>query len=112
MDIQVSAVALAAIVRKCGDESPILRLVYDNEGCGCAVNGVPLLAIVAQSEADDEAARVTGVSESNVRIYYAPLHAVYFEERLELDYSEARAAFRLSSAGQIYSADLRVQDWR
>jgi uncharacterized protein YqkB len=112
MNIQVSAAAVSAIKRKSGSESPVLRLLYDNEGCGCAVNGVPLLAIVAQAEAHDEAAQVTGASASDVHIYFQPLHAIYFEERMNLDYSDARAAFRLSSDGQIYSSDLRVRDFR
>jgi len=85
------------------------RLVYDAEGCGCAVSGVASLWLTNAAENDELRA------ESNVEsvpLYYLKRHEVFFEDRLRLDYNPERRAFRLSSDGQIYGNGIDVTDRR
>jgi uncharacterized protein YqkB len=85
------------------------RLVYDAEGCGCAVSGVVALWLTNAPE-DDERQAETNVP--GLPIMYLRRHEVFFEERLRLDYNPERRAFRLSSDGQIYGNGIDVIDRR
>ncbi len=87
-------------------ENTPLRLLYDSEGCGCAVAGVVALHLIAEPAADDLRA------EGDHDIYYEKRHEVFFEPRLRLDYRPDRSAFTLTGDGQIYASSLRLQDRR
>jgi uncharacterized protein YqkB len=82
-----------------------LKLVYDNEGCGCAVNGVPQLMMAPQTEEWGNWASAEGTS---IPIIYAKKDAIYFEERLAIDYNPSTHAFMLKSNNQIYNANLSL----
>jgi uncharacterized protein YqkB len=84
-----------------------IKLVYDSEGCGCAVSGVPTLWIVDRAEQQELRAEGTPYG-----LIYEKKHEVYFEDNLILDYDSARRAFMLKSRGQIYNADMRLIDKR
>jgi uncharacterized protein YqkB len=107
MKIELTQRATDRIQQMTKQQKPILSLHYDNEGCGCAVNGVPLLKKRNADEVEVNGLQAAEVT-STVHIYYQPLHAVYFESQLKIDYHESRHAFTLSSEQQIYSHDLRV----
>lgn len=78
-----------------------LKLLYDTEGCGCAVNGVPALRLISEPEPDDQLA-----SGSPLPIWYDPRQAVFFEAQLRIDYKAERHAFTLAGPGQIYSSSM------
>ena len=103
MNIQITPVALTRLQEICKLATPKLYLIYDNEGCGCAVNGVPHLLVVEQPPAYVAIAQTVGVE-----IYFNPLHALYFEEHMTIDYNPERLAFALKSSQQIYTNDLRI----
>lgn len=86
-----------------------VRLVYDSEGCGCAVSGVASLWLVREPEADEAAAETNGES---IPLTYLQRQAVFFDDRLRLDYVPERRAYRLASDGQIYGAGIAVSDRR
>lgn len=83
-----------------------LKLVYDNEGCGCAVNGVPTLWIVQQPGERDLHAEGTPYE-----VLYEKKHEVYFEDRMTLDYRD-NGGYILKSNGQIYNANMSLIDKR
>ncbi|MCI3920412.1 iron-sulfur cluster biosynthesis family protein [Paenibacillus sp. TRM 82003] len=85
------------------------RLVYDSEGCGCAVSGVASIWLVDAPEGDELAAETNADA---LPFTYLKRHAVFFEDRLSLDFSPERRAFRLSSDGQIYGSGIAVSDRR
>lgn len=85
--------------------SRVAKLVYDNEGCGCAVNGVPRLQLVDSVSENDQLATI---NDERLRVYFNPLHSIYFEDRLKLDYNPEKNAFTLSSDQQIYAHDLNI----
>jgi uncharacterized protein YqkB len=103
MNIQLTPAALARLQEVCQLVTPKLYLLYDNEGCGCAVNGVPHLLVVQQTPAYVAIAQSEGAY-----IYFNPLHAIYFEEQMTIDYQPERMAFTLKSSQQIYTNDLRI----
>ena len=80
-----------------------LKLVYDNEGCGCAVNGVAQLWMIPAVIATSALPEATG---SELQIVYAQKDLIYFEDRLIIDYRASGRAFILKSANQIYNNSL------
>ncbi|QGQ96725.1 hypothetical protein EHS13_18490 [Paenibacillus psychroresistens] len=106
MEITVTANAQNEITAQLAkNDMHALKLVYDNEGCGCAVNGVAQLWMVpaaAESEAWSEA---TG---SDLHILYARKDEIYFEDRLIIDYKASGRSFILKSSNQIYNNNLNL----
>jgi uncharacterized protein YqkB len=106
MEITVTEAAQKEIERQLEQNHlHTLKLVYDNEGCGCAVNGVPQLLMAPQIEEWGDWFLAEGAS---IPIIYAKKDAVYFEERLALDYKASTRAFILKSNNQIYNANLSL----
>lgn len=83
-----------------------LKLVFDSEGCGCAVSGVPTLWIMQQAGERD-----LHTEGTPYEVLYEKKHEVYFEDRMTLDYRE-NGGYVLKSSGQIYNANMRLIDKR
>lgn len=118
MKMQLTSTAqrrLAEYAPAAGDR---FRLVYDAEGCGCAVSGVASLWLTGEpAEQDERTAElivqpIDSSDPAGIRITYLARHEVFFDDRLKLDYSEDRRAFRLASDNQIYNSRLTVSDRR
>jgi uncharacterized protein YqkB len=84
-----------------------LKLVFDSEGCGCSVDGVPALWIVGQPGERDLRAAGTPYE-----LLYDPKHEIFFEDRMSLDYSAKSRSYVLKSNGQIYNANMHLIDKR
>lgn len=108
MNIQLTQQAELKLKHKLGDKPGAIRLIYDTEGCGCAVNGVPGLRIVDEPTPDD----LTVETESAVTFIVNCKQAVFFEEKMKLDADPAAYAFRLDSSGQHYGTNIQVVDTR
>ncbi|GGD64121.1 iron-sulfur cluster biosynthesis family protein [Paenibacillus nasutitermitis] len=80
-----------------------LRLLYDTEGCGCVVSGVPALQLIKAPSSDDK----LGDGEP-YSVWYEPRYEVFFEPRLRIDYDKNRNAFSLKSDNQIYTTNLKL----
>ncbi|MGZ9584127.1 iron-sulfur cluster biosynthesis family protein [Paenibacillus marinisediminis] len=106
MEIQMTDSAIEAIIVLRHD-SGLIRLSYDTDGCGCAVNGVPSIWIIDQPSPFDE--QVSSNAPFPVVIDHH--HAIFFEEQLFLDAMGA-GIFRLSSKQQIYSTHVSCVDKR
>jgi uncharacterized protein YqkB len=84
-----------------------IKLAYDTEGCGCAVNGVAALWIVDNPEEDDQLAR------SNLfTVFYDPKQELFFEDKLTVDRRPGQQSFVLKSTQQTYNPSMRVIDRR
>lgn len=106
MKIHFTPDTLEPILSQCGSD-PKLKLVYDAEGCGCAVSGVPTLWQVGQTGQDDE------LAETNAfHLTYEPRHEVFFEEEMTIDYDPVTRAFRLKSRQQTYNGTMLILDKR
>lgn len=84
-----------------------LKLVYDSEGCGCAVSGMAQLWVVDGPQPDDRQAE----SEA-FPVLYEPRHEVFFDETMTVDYPEGKRNFVLKSKGQIYNPMMNLIDKR
>lgn len=107
MFIRFTNTAAERIREKIGDRSAFLKLAYDTEGCGCAVNGVAQLWIVEEPPPHD--ARASGDPFS---VIYDPNHEVFFEDQMVVDYIERTRTYKLSSSSQIYNAFMPLLDKR
>ncbi|NHN30787.1 iron-sulfur cluster biosynthesis family protein [Paenibacillus agricola] len=84
-----------------------LKLVFDSEGCGCSVNGVPTLWIVDRPK--DRDLRADGTP---YELLYEPNHEIFFEDKMTVDYSPKSRNYVLKSNGQIYNANMQLIDKR
>lgn len=84
-----------------------LKLVYDAEGCGCAVSGVPTLWITDEPDRND-----FSVAGDPFEVLMDRKHEVFFEENMTIDYQASGYCFVLKSSGQIYNANMRLIDKR
>lgn len=105
--IRWSDSALEALRAKFGPEPTVWKLMYDTEGCGCAVNGVPALWAIEAPRPDDVKA-----DSGQVELWYEKRHEVFFDEELRGDYDPVNRRFRLASDSQIYTDRLSVTDRR
>jgi uncharacterized protein YqkB len=106
MEITVTETAQHEIARQLEHcHLHMLKLFYDTEGCGCAVNGVPQLLMAPRIEASEAWPLAV---EKPVPIIYAIKDAIYFEDYLTLDYKASAHAFILKSNNQIYNANLSL----
>jgi uncharacterized protein YqkB len=91
-----------------------LKLLYDIDGCGCAVNGIAQLwAVDELGESLVEAATIsTDGSSSPLEVVYEKRHEVFFEERLTIDFDSASRAFVIKSSGQYYNPSCSIVERR
>jgi uncharacterized protein YqkB len=89
-----------------GQANYSFHLIYDTEGCGCAVNGVPTLKWLPNNH--DPAHTYITLCEQPVPVRITEKDALFFEEKLRLDFSPETFCYRLSGPGQIYHGCLNV----
>ncbi|MCY9515870.1 iron-sulfur cluster biosynthesis family protein [Paenibacillus apiarius] len=109
--IQITEAAASALanrlVESCSGKG-IIKLIYDTDGCGCAVNGVPALRLI-----DEPAPFDLAVDTNTGWTWVMDKHQmVFFDEALVLDVSGTTGMFKLSSTQQIYSTHVACEDHR
>ena len=87
--------------------TPYLKLVFDTEGCGCSVNGVPTLWLVSQANADDLIR-----CDRYFQFIYKAKDEIFFEENMKIDFHEGNKSYILKSNNQIYNAGMSLVDKR
>ena len=102
MRIQFTASAVAKLQPEL-DAGKLLKLLYDTEGCGCVVSGVPALQLLDEPGEHD----VQGEGEP-LTFLHEPRFDVFFEPQLKVDYDTARGQFVLKSDNQIYTNQLQL----
>jgi uncharacterized protein YqkB len=107
MHITYTDEAVEQINRKFTAGSGELKLVFDTEGCGCSVNGIPTLWMVDKAHNNDWHA-----SGTPYELLYHKKDEIFFEEKMTLDYSAVSRSYVLKSSGQIYNANLQLIDKR
>jgi len=95
------------LLARFGADAAGFRLVYDTEGCGCAVNGVPALWAVDEAMPGDVA-----MDSGPLQLWHDPQQSVFFEDALRIAYSPQLQSFSLSSDNQTYTARLVLEDHR
>lgn len=77
-------------------ENQKIKLKYDTEGCGCAVNGVPTLWIVEQLE-DKE----VEIPTNSISVWIEPSLFVYYDEDMTIDFLPTYNSYQLKSKSEI-----------
>jgi uncharacterized protein YqkB len=103
MEILITEPAAAKINEKTKDYKGFLKLKYDTEGCGCAVDGVAALWFIPELEDDDIA-----IETNSQTVYVEKAKMVFFDEKMKLDYSQTTNWFKLSSDQQILNGQLSL----
>jgi len=84
-------------------DGSLLKIAYDIEGCGCAVDGVVQLWLVGERLPEDRTAY-----DGRVKFIYDHRQEVFFEDIIKLDYNEKNCCFTLRSNSQIYNTALQI----
>lgn len=106
MRITLTNAAIEQLQRTANGRNGAFRIVYDTDGCGCAVNGVPALWFVEAPGSDD----VAIASNGPAGFWVDKMQTIFFEDELKLDYRPEGGGLRLYSDNQIYNASMRVLD--
>lgn len=85
----------------------LLKLVFDTEGCGCSVNGVPTLWLVNAAMSEDSAAETDAFP-----MVYKTKDEIFFEDNMKIDFHEINKSYILKSNNQIYNAGMSLVDKR
>ncbi|MEY2192361.1 iron-sulfur cluster biosynthesis family protein [Neobacillus sp. BF23-41] len=103
MEITITAEAANKINERIKSREGYLKLKYDTDGCGCAVNGVVALWFITELDSDDIAI------ETNDRTVYAEKSKmVFFDEQMKIDFSKACNCFQLKSPQQILNGRMSL----
>ena len=85
----------------------LLKLVFDTEGCGCSVNGVPTLWLVSR-----QMRRILSAETDVFPLIYKAKDEIFFEENMKIDFHEGNKSYILKSNNQIYNAGMSLVDKR
>ncbi|MCR8641634.1 hypothetical protein NV379_03095 [Paenibacillus sp. N1-5-1-14] len=103
MEITYTENAVREIAPWLQENHTYLKLMFDTEGCGCAVNGIPTLMITHEQGPYDMI-----IKGQPFDLLMQRNHEVYFEEKMTIDFSVDQKSFILKSNGQIYNASMRL----
>ncbi len=107
MHITFTDTAVYEINHSIQEKPAFMKLVFDSEGCGCAVNGVPAIWLVSRSREYD-----MELEGEPFPVIVDRKHEVYFEEEMVIDYLPGSHRYVLKSDNQIYNANLNIIDKR
>jgi len=96
VEIMITEAAINKIAERTEGKAGYLKLKYDIEGCGCAVDGVAALWFVPQLENDDAEIKTNGE-----KFYTEKSKMVFFDEKMTIDFSKEANCFQLKSPQQI-----------
>ena len=103
MKIEITEAAAEKINVRTEGRKGYLKLEYDTDGCGCAVNGVVVLWFVPELEEDD-----TKIETNDQPVYIEKAKAVFFDEQMKIDFSTATNCFQLKSPQQILNGHMSL----
>ncbi|WP_181350013.1 iron-sulfur cluster biosynthesis family protein [Thalassobacillus sp. CUG 92003] len=102
MKLNITGRAEATLRQLAPPEDALLRLDYDSEGCGCGVNGVPVVRWTRRTDEWDEP-----VDNPLFDVIVHRQEAVFFQPEMKLDF--INNAFRLSSPQGILNPIISPQ---
>ncbi|MFJ5715644.1 iron-sulfur cluster biosynthesis family protein [Neobacillus sp. NPDC093127] len=103
MEINITVEAVKKINERTDGREGYLKLKYDTDGCGCAVNGVVALWFVPEVE-DDEIA----IETNDKTVYLEKSKMVFFDEQMKIDFSQTTNCFQLKSPQQILNGHMSL----
>jgi len=82
-----------------------VKLKYDIDGCGCAVNGVAALWFEREKEAEEHS-----IETGNISIYIEKAKEVFFAEEMTLDFHKTNGCFQLKSPNEYLNPRMSFYD--
>ncbi|BFT71581.1 iron-sulfur cluster biosynthesis family protein [Paenibacillus sp. P36] len=107
MKITFTDSAIERLTPYMGQGDAQLKLVFDTEGCGCSVNGVPTLWLVSEESQQDLTAET-----NSFKLIYNSKDEIFYEANMKIDFSEGNKSYILKSNNQIYNAGMSLVDKR
>ncbi|WP_191991726.1 iron-sulfur cluster biosynthesis family protein [Bacillus aerolatus] len=101
MDIHIKEQAAKRLATKL-EGGKLLKLYYDTEGCGCGVNGIPVLWIVDEPSAGD-----VEIQTNAMPVLVEKAQMLFYADRLTIDVSGSNQ-YRLSSPEEILNGRMNV----
>lgn len=101
MEIVITEKASKKMNEKINGVNGFVKLKYDMEGCGCAVDGVSALWFVSEIDKDDMA-----IETNDRTIYMEKSKTVFFDEQMKIDFSNEANSFQLKSPNQMLNGRL------
>lgn len=105
MKMKITETAAGKLEEKISGNEGYLKLKYDIDGCGCAVNGVAVLwleSVLDQSE--------TEIKTNAIPVFIEKSKEVFFDEEMTLDYSAAAGCFQLKSPSEYLNPRMSFYD--
>ncbi|MFF2448704.1 iron-sulfur cluster biosynthesis family protein [Neobacillus sp. NPDC058068] len=103
MEITITEAAAKKINERTKGQEGYLKLKYDTDGCGCAVNGVVALWFVPEVEEDEIA-----IETNDKTVYLEKSKMVFFDEQMKIDFSQTTNCFQLKSPQQILNGHMSL----
>jgi uncharacterized protein YqkB len=105
MKIKITDAAAKKLQEKISGKPGRLKLKYDIDGCGCAVNGVAALWL----ESDRNESEIE-IETSSIPIYMEKSKQVFFDEEMTIDYKETAGCFQLKSPNEYLNPRMSYFD--
>ncbi|AIM15523.1 MULTISPECIES: iron-sulfur cluster biosynthesis family protein [Neobacillus] len=103
MEITITKEAVQKLNEKINGRKGYLKLIYDTEGCGCAVSGVAALWFTGEVDNNEEA-----IETNDRTVYIEKSKMVFFDEQMKIDFSPSTNSFQLKSPQQILNARMSL----
>ncbi|MBE3571002.1 MAG: iron-sulfur cluster biosynthesis family protein [Bacillales bacterium] len=104
MNITITEKAAEALKQKMKTPSSYIKLHYDTEGCGCSIDGVPVLWLVDSKTKEDEV-----VETNKYPILVEKSKKLFFDDCLTIDWNP-NGTFQLKSANEILNGWMSLVD--
>lgn len=103
MEINITEAAAEKINARTEGQEGYLKLKYDTDECGCAVNGVVVLWFVPVLDNDDIA-----IETNDRTVYLEKSKLVFFDDQMKIDFSKATNCFQLKSPQQMLNGHMSL----
>jgi uncharacterized protein YqkB len=105
MKITITEAAAAKLAEKLEGKQGYVKLKYDIDGCGCAVNGVAVLWL--ENELDETE---TEISTNGIKMYIEKSKEVFFADEMTIDYSQTSGCYQLKSPNEYLNPRMSFFD--
>lgn len=105
MKITITEAAAGKLEEKVSGKQGYIKLKYDIDGCGCAVNGVAALWL--ESELDDTEMEI---STNGLKMYIERSKEVFFAEEMTIDFSKTSGCYQLKSPNEYLNPRMSFFD--
>ncbi|WHY75963.1 iron-sulfur cluster biosynthesis family protein [Neobacillus sp. WH10] len=103
MEIIITEAATKKINARTDGREGYLKLKYDTDGCGCAVNGIVALWFVPELDDND-----ISIETNDRTVYLEKSKIIFFDEQMKIDFSEVTNCFQLISPQQMLNGHMSL----